>query len=150
MQTGAVVKSIQVPTAGANGLGGVYLLRNAEVYAAYAGDLQGNLWRFDFGDGADTSSWKVSFNGQPLFRALDATGTPQPITASPMVIAHPNQGYVVLFGTGKLFDESDATSTALRAFYGVWDDTAAGQSLGGNASPFYGAYRPPVSPTAAC
>ena len=140
VQTGAVVKSIQVPATGANGLGGVYLLRNAhqEVYAAYAGDLQGNLWRFDFGNGADTSTWKVSFDGQPLFRALDASGTPQPITASPMVIAHPSQGYVVLFGTGKLFDESDATSTSPQSFYGVWDDTAAGH-LGGNASPFYGA-----------
>lgn len=140
VQTGAVVKSIQVPGSGANGLGGVYLLRNAhqEVYAAYAGDLQGNLWRFDFGDGADTGTWKVSFGGQPLFRALDASGTPQPITASPMVIAHPSQGYVVLFGTGKLFDESDATSAAPQSFYGVWDDTAAGH-MGGTASPFYGA-----------
>ncbi|WP_252768426.1 pilus assembly protein [Ideonella oryzae] len=140
VQSGAVVKSIQVPTSGANGLGGVYLLRNAhqEVYAAYAGDLQGNLWRFDFGDGANTDSWKVSFGGQPLFKALDSAGVAQPITASPMVIAHPSQGYVVLFGTGKLFDESDPTNMALQSFYGAWDNTAAG-SPGGNASPFYAA-----------
>ena len=140
LQTGAVVKSIRVPGATENGLGGVYLLRNAhqEVYAAYAGDLQGHLWRFDFGDGANTDSWRVSFDGQPLFRALDASGTAQPITAAPMVIAHPQQGFVVLFGTGKLFDESDATSMAPQSVYGAWDDTAAG-AAGGHVSPFLSA-----------
>lgn len=137
VQSGSVVKSIRVPTSGPNGLGGVSLLRNArqEVYAAYAGDLQGHLWRFDFGDGGDPASWQVSFGGQPLFRALDAGGAPQAITAAPMAVAHPGQGHVVLFGTGRLFDDSDSLDMARQSFYGVWDDTAMG-SVGGMASPF--------------
>lgn len=143
VQTGSVVKSIQVPTGTGNGLGGVYLLRNShqEVYAAYAGDLLGNLWRFDFTDGTDTSTWKVSFGGAPLFTAQDGANNVQPITAAPIVMAHPTQGYVVLFGTGKLFDAADATSTGMQSFYGVWDSTARG-AAGGTVSPFNGVTAP--------
>lgn len=140
LQTGAVAKSISVPTTGANGLGGVYVLRNSnkEVYAAYAGDLQGNLWRFDFTSGADTASWKVGFGGSPLFKARDSAGRAQPFTAAPVVVKHPQQGYMVLAGTGRLIDEADASDTHTQSFYGLWDSTAAGKASAA-LSPFYAA-----------
>ncbi|MCB2573097.1 pilus assembly protein, partial [Listeria monocytogenes] len=65
---------------------------------AYAGDLQGNLWRFDLiagkvtqddpfsraNDGpAVASSFRVSFGGQPLYSAVDSAGAAQASTAAP-------------------------------------------------------------------
>ncbi|GAA0756425.1 hypothetical protein LRH25_17390 [Ideonella azotifigens] len=140
LQTGAVVRSIDVNTTGANGLGGVRLVRNAnmEVYAAYAGDLQGNLWRFDFGN-SDPSSWGVAFNGSPLFKATDSTGAAQPIVAAPAIVPHTIKGYVVTFGTGRLIDTADSAVIAPQTYYGVWDDTVINASAATVASPFFAA-----------
>ncbi|HSI49255.1 MAG TPA: PilC/PilY family type IV pilus protein [Ideonella sp.] len=139
LETGAVVKSLVVsPNTGANGLGGVRLLRNShlEVYAAYAGDLQGNLWRFDFGRGDDISTWKVGFNNSPLFKATDSAGKAQPIVDAPAAIPHPTKGFVVNFGTGRLIDVADSANIDAQTFYGVWDDTPAEGSSAALASPF--------------
>jgi len=50
----------------------------------YAGDLQGNMWKFDLTD-TTPSSWGVAYgtaaSPQPLFVAKDSLGNPQPITA---------------------------------------------------------------------
>ena len=141
LQTGVVEKRITVPGLSGNGLGGVRLLYNTnrEVYAAYAGDLQGNLWRFDFGSGADNSSWKVGFKNKPLYRAADGTGArvAQPIVAAPIVTKHPNGGYLVLFGTGRLIDLTDASNMAPQSFYGVWDSTPVEASAADVVSPFH-------------
>jgi type IV pilus assembly protein PilY1 len=139
VQTGSVVKSIQVPTSGTNALGGVRVLRNSknEIYAAYAGDIQGNVWRFDFGSGSDTSTWKVGFKGNAFYKAFDSSGTKaQPITATPAVVPHPSRGFVVLVGTGKLFDLDDSANTDTQSFYGLWDNTASGNSAADIDSPF--------------
>jgi type IV pilus assembly protein PilY1 len=111
------------PTAASppNGLGGVTLVRNSkkEVTTAYAGDLQGNLWRVDFGDGADPSTWTVGFNGDPLFTATDNSqkGTRQPITAAPVVA-----GEMIVVGTGSLLTKEDQANTGLQSIYGIWLD----------------------------
>lgn len=140
LQTGSVVKSIQVPSSGASGLGGVRLLRNShqEVYAAYAGDLEGNLWRFDFPSGDAPSGWKVAFDEMPLFKATTAAGaTTQAIVAAPSVMPHPDRGHMVLFGTGRLIDSADSTSSAKdQTYYGIWDSTPIGASAAEIASPF--------------
>jgi len=89
----------------------------------YAGDLKGNLWKFDVSS-ATTSDWKVAFSGQPLFIATDSGGViTQPITTAPQVMAHPYGGTMVLFGTGKYLETSDtfAASFKTQSFYGVWD-----------------------------
>ena len=36
----------------------------------YAGDLQGNMWKFDLSS-ASSGSWTVALGGQPLFAALE-------------------------------------------------------------------------------
>jgi type IV pilus assembly protein PilY1 len=96
-----------------------------EVVGAYAGDLQGSLWRFDF-DGDTTAA--VGFNNKPLFTATSSTGAAQPITIAPSMVLHPQGGRVVLVGTGRLIDAVDSDSTASQTFYGVWDQVKVGES----------------------
>jgi type IV pilus assembly protein PilY1 len=84
---------------------------------AYAGDLMGNVWRFDMRSG-DITAWTV----QKLFTAKDADGVRQPITAAPYVIGHPlGRGDLVMFGTGRLLTATDKSSTQKQTVYGIWD-----------------------------
>ena len=60
---------------------------DSTVDYAYAGDLRGNLWKFDL-TSTDPASWKVAYpvSGTPpapLFTALDSGGVAQPITSGP-------------------------------------------------------------------
>ncbi|WP_374672949.1 pilus assembly protein [Ideonella sp.] len=138
VETGNIDKKITVATGGDTGLMGVSLMRDAttgEVVGAYAGDMKGNLWRFDFEGGAP-SDWKAGFGGEPLFVATDAGGQRQPITAPPVYVAHGERGRVVLFGTGKLVDEADSLDSETQTYYGVWDPTEVGASSVGDSSPF--------------
>jgi type IV pilus assembly protein PilY1 len=89
----------------------------------YAGDLQGNIWRFDL-TSATESNWAVTPG--PLFKAPAG----QPITTAPIVASGaPSPGMVqqlmILFGTGQkqpLTNASAATyATATQSLYGVWD-----------------------------
>ena len=86
---------------------------------AYAGDLQGRLWRFDF-------SGKPPYSGQVLFEARDSGGHAQPITHAPRVVFAPGGGYLVLFGTGKLIEDADLQppNFAPQSFYAVRDSAA--------------------------
>jgi len=89
----------------------------------YAGDLQGNVWRFDLTSGSE-SSWAVTPG--PLFK----TATGQPITTA-LVLASgaPSSGMqqqlMILFGTGQknpITNASAATyATGTQSLYGVWD-----------------------------
>ncbi len=97
----------------------------------YAGDLLGNLWKFDVAD-SDPSKWGVAFssgtNPAPLFTACSAvtcSGTNfQPITAKPQLGRHPLGGLMVYFGTGKYFESGDhivPSSPQAQSFYGIRD-----------------------------
>jgi type IV pilus assembly protein PilY1 len=85
----------------------------------YAGDLKGNLWKFDV-TSTSPGSWNVAFGGTPLFVA-DISGTRQPITTAPQVTQHTLGGAMVLFGTGKYLENADTTTYSTQSFYGVWD-----------------------------
>jgi type IV pilus assembly protein PilY1 len=91
--------------------------RDGKTEVAYAGDLLGNLWRFDL-KGADTSRWKV----QKFYTAKDASGKRQPITMAPYVVEHPtHKGDLVIFGTGRMLTASDKGDTQKQSIYGLWD-----------------------------
>lgn len=97
------------------------------VEYAYAGDLYGNMWKFDLSS-SDPTQWNVAFSSQPLYQARDAAGNAQPITDRPEVGRGPaGQGMIVLFGTGKYLEPVDkivATTTAnqrVQSFYGIID-----------------------------
>jgi hypothetical protein len=84
--------------------------------AIYAGDLKGNLWKFDV-SGATPASWGVAFHGRPLFKARAVDGSAssyQPISAAPEFSFHPKGGVLVSFATGKALSSSDFPDTSGR------------------------------------
>ncbi|MES1999423.1 MAG: PilC/PilY family type IV pilus protein [Pseudomonadota bacterium] len=96
---------------------------DGKVDTLYAGDLQGNLWKFDVSS-ASPASWVVANSGSPLFVAQDASSNRQPITTAPEVTIHPNGGKLVMFGTGKYLESGDAATTTTQSYYGIWDNGA--------------------------
>jgi len=93
----------------------------------FAGDLQGNVWKFDV-TASNPNSWDVAYHQgatpAPLFTATDANGAKQPITERVDVGTHPSQpGLMVYFGTGKYLELSDNTTTGqpTQTFYAIWD-----------------------------
>lgn len=105
-----------------------------KIDAVYAGDLLGNLWKFDF-SGTAAGSWAVAYTSggtnRPLFVACTTAGTPctdrQPITGKPNAGAVGSDqagGLMIYFGTGKYFESGDdslGTSPQTQTFYGIWD-----------------------------
>lgn len=84
---------------------------------AYAGDLAGNLWRFDL-----TSARPASWTASKLF--APTTPFERPITAQPRAERHPETKQPMVFvGTGKYIEKGDrTTSIPAQAFYGIIDD----------------------------
>ncbi|UXY15648.1 PilC/PilY family type IV pilus protein [Chitiniphilus purpureus] len=92
----------------------------------YAGDLYGNMWKFDLRN-SDPSKWKVSFESggtpQPLFTTKDQYGNRQPIKEHPAIGGSPEKkactaspatdpyqlpsNHIVFFGTGKYLGDCD-------------------------------------------
>lgn len=153
MQTGALIRELQVPTATGgpwsatvasvtttykNGLGGVKLVRDTleqRIVGAYAGDLRGNLWRFDLSS-SNPAAWTVTqaySTGTVAPSTTVPTGNPQPITAAPQWIPHPTAGRIVVFGTGKFYQDIDVPAPySTQTMYGIWDKTSFGTSPGTN------------------
>lgn len=127
----AVFDTVTGSTAEPNGLGGVELVLDGakRIVAAYAGDLHGNLWKFDLSS-ATPAQWGVAFGGKPLFKASNSSGAAEPITAAPLHVRHPVGGVMVFAGSGKLFETGDTDVQAQRTLYGVWDKVAIGTHSG--------------------
>ena len=116
---------------------------------AYAGDNQGNLWKFDL-TSYNASDWSVAFGGSPLFTAVgpatyggNTRNVPQPITVAPTVRANDRKkceldtatneckantttavgGMMVAFGTGRNVATEDQASTTVQTVYSVLDNT---------------------------
>lgn len=92
-----------------------------KVDYAYAGDLFGNMWKYDLSS-TTSSAWSVS----KLFQAFDAasSGNAQPITVRPEVGRGPRgSGTIVLFGTGKYLEltDKDIAPQRTQTFYGIID-----------------------------
>ena len=112
---------------------------------AFAGDLLGNMWKFDLRD-SSIGNWKVAYNGlangsgmpQPLFQAKNGAGFRQPITTRPDIMrpcVAGRDGYFVLFGTGRYLGIEDFTDAgSVQTIYGVWDWAEDWENLGGSAS----------------
>lgn len=89
----------------------------------YAGDLAGNMWKFDLSS-SSASGWQIALGGSPLF----STGG-QPITTRPDVTKFTQGGYLVVFGTGRYIDSTDNATTGTQTFYGIRDQGAAVSGL---------------------
>ncbi len=137
---GVLIRKIDTGVEGDNGLSVPALIDvNGDrcVDYIYAGDLKGNLWKFDLRDerphrwgvayGEDTNGDGVIDAAQgdipaPVFQAKG-----QPITARPDVMAMMNacapqlHGNMVIFGTGRYLGISDRRDSGRQSIYGVWD-----------------------------
>jgi Tfp pilus tip-associated adhesin PilY1 len=56
-----------------------------------------------------------------LFTAKDAANNAQPITSSPVIYPSLYGGNMVIFGTGRLLESGDRSTTSTHSIYGVWD-----------------------------
>lgn len=87
---------------------------------AYAGDLFGNLWRFNLTRLAANST--TGPTPVRVFQARGPAGVAQPITAPVALAPHPTGvGTLVLFGTGRYLGQPDVTDLSVQSFYGIWD-----------------------------
>jgi type IV pilus assembly protein PilY1 len=107
---------------GLSKIGVLFENRNVDdtILMAYAGDLAGNLWRFNPEDG---SSALVAQTGTTL--------APQAITTAPMVkaTAYKNSRnetmHYVTFGTGRYLNQADIANGDTHTFYGLLVDPSA-------------------------
>lgn len=96
----------------------------------YAGDLLGNVWRFDV-TSSTSSTWAVSKYGKAVATPLINVG--KPITTKPLVVLYdnsPNTRALISFGTGQYTPIGNTTPatyvSGAQSMYGVWDyDMAA-------------------------
>lgn len=124
-----VVPAASTGTANSLAKPGVILGDLGEVKTMYAGDLQGQLWKFDFTEGV--SSANISNNKiikttsgvkKPLFTAKTSAGVTQPITIAPLITTAQRSGVMVIFGTGKFVEQADSSSSGTQSIYSVWDN----------------------------
>lgn len=144
---GTLIKSLEVvgKDGVANGLSTPKLVdMNVDGVAdfAYAGDIQGNMWRFDLlpkgpldkqmpfkrpepvtGEATMAMDFKVAYKGKPIFTAATSGNVRQAITSAPSVVRHSSgYGLLVSFGTGKYYEEGDKNgATSTQSIYGIWD-----------------------------
>jgi type IV pilus assembly protein PilY1 len=122
LSDGSLIRKIQAGTDTDNGLSTPVLVdtnNDKVIDYAYAGDLQGNLWKFDLSH-ADKDEWSAS----NMFIAMDPDDNRQPITVKPVVASEASGGHWIFFGTGRYFATDDNTSTGVQSFYGIWDNGA--------------------------
>ncbi len=140
--TGDVIKKIKTGAKPFNGMStpkAVDVDFDMKVDYVFAGDLLGNMWKFDL-TSTDSDDWQVAYCDnadpddhckdtvagmipRPLFSGVSAGGSVrQAITAAPDVMYHSSgQGYMVIFGTGKYLGIEDLASKYTQSLYGIWD-----------------------------
>lgn len=118
---------------------------DGDVDYAYAGDLQGNVWKFDLCHptagvcAATSTNWGVAFGTTmaplPLFVAKDSSNNPQPITSAIEATRHfSGDGYQLYFGTGQYLEAADITTTGQQTFYSLWDQAVSPSRITGGRS----------------
>jgi type IV pilus assembly protein PilY1 len=130
LENGGKVTTISTKVGDCNGLSTPSLVDtnfDGLVDYAYAGDLKGNLWKFDLTD-TNSANWKIAYgtieSPQPLFQAKNSQGVAQPITSKPDVVKHcllDHDGYIIVFGTGSYLTNGDTRSIDQQTIYGIWD-----------------------------
>jgi type IV pilus assembly protein PilY1 len=127
-QTGALLEKVATPSAAPGLTQATAFIKDYGDYTAdsiYAGDLNGDLWRFDL------TLPKTSTAAYPtptlIATATDASSNPQPITSAPLIEIHPTtRQRFVMFGTGQLLSNGDIASTQMQSFYAILDGSAGG------------------------
>jgi type IV pilus assembly protein PilY1 len=126
-RTGALLEAIATPEGSAaapinlaHANAYVPSFRDFTADAIYAGDLRGNVWRFDL-----TAATGTYPQPTKIATLTDAGGNAQPITTKPLVELDPssNKRYIVV-ATGRLLADSDISSTQRQTLYVIADGTS--------------------------
>lgn len=137
---GSLLRKIDTGAVGENGLSTPALIdvnMDRKVDYVYAGDLKGNLWKFDL-TSQNPIDWSVAYgvdsnhnsiidadDGDQPMPVIQIAG--KPITSRPDVMRMAGQcksqapGYLVIFGTGRYISYSDQLDASPQGLYGVWD-----------------------------
>lgn len=130
LETGSLIRELRTPaTVVSYGLSGPEVVSygrgeniNIDSFAV-AGDLAGNLWRFNLED-PNPTNWNVTL----MFQTYDGVAADigkQPITVTPIAFndLRNKDMAILLFGTGKYLGDSDrlATGTPQQYLYGIRD-----------------------------
>ncbi|MBZ2209391.1 pilus assembly protein [Massilia soli] len=124
-RTGALIKEIDTgkgSSAAPNGLSSPSLWDadgDGRKDTAYAGDIDGNLWKF---------SLAAPYSAPARVLHTNALGASQAITMAPGLMRHPLGGVMVTFVTGRMLDQDDADNTASHYAYGIWDGKPSSNS----------------------
>lgn len=97
---------------------------DGRVDHVYAGDLYGNLWKFDLSS-STPSTWQAPTSRKKLFTAQypGSPATLQPITSGPTVALDPKTYKTwVFFGTGSFMTTGDVSNQNVQSLYGVIDN----------------------------
>jgi Tfp pilus tip-associated adhesin PilY1 len=132
--SGRILRRINTGAGGRNGLSTPALIDvdlDRRIDYAYAGDLKGNLWKFDL-TASDPARWDIACTAgagnspQPLFQAtgLSITGRPDVMAVNP-VCTPDASGVMVIFGTGA-HPGCGPVRTRPNAIFGVWDNGRMG------------------------
>jgi type IV pilus assembly protein PilY1 len=137
--TGALIHKIDTQAGSAAATNGMASPRgwdtdaNGTVDIVYAGDLLGNVWKFDLSS-ATASLWKSAFEVSsvpaPMFVATDGSGNRQAITGMIGVGVDGRKGDThfgkrfVFLGTGRYITSGDVTNTLAQSWYGLIDSDA--------------------------
>jgi len=97
---------------------------NGTTDLLYAGDLYGNLWRFDL-SGPTATDW------EPPVTPLFVGSKTRPITSPPLITSPPTSvselagegGRMIFFGTGRFLVDGDKTDIHKQHYYGLYDRT---------------------------
>jgi type IV pilus assembly protein PilY1 len=107
-----------------NGLGAASVIDADGVLTnGWAGDLNGDLWRFSFVGNPNT--WPAP---KKIFTAV-RNSKKQPITSPPAITDAPTGGNIVIFGTGRFFETNDPKNLDVQSIYGVIDSGQLKTSL---------------------
>ncbi|WP_157015929.1 pilus assembly protein [Pseudomonas batumici] len=129
--TGAVIRDI--PTGYGTSLSpaglahlSAYSSDGITASAVYAGDLNGNVFKFDISD-PNPANWSVA----RIALLQDGSGAAQPITQS-VEVGQVNSKTAIFVGTGRSLATSDFSSTQIQSVYAFLDD---GTVYTGTSSP---------------
>lgn len=145
-QTGALLQKIDTGVGSVSNPAGLAQataytqdVTDSTVDQIYAGDLLGNVWRFDLTEGAVDSTGALTGNypSPTLFATLaDSSGNTQPITTAPRIEESLSSNGLntlrwVFVGTGQFLDISDLTNTQQQTMYVLRDGSGSTPSTTG-------------------
>ncbi len=141
LTTGAVLAEIDTGTGtgwggaaapnGLSGLRGYDADGNGTTDYVYAGDLRGNVWKFDISS-TNAADWDDADKRSIVFTAVDGSGNRQAISGAPAAAIDPlTYNLWLFFGTGRYLNNDDirnsdgTMNTSTQTWYGIIENGTA-------------------------